>query len=55
MTEVEIAQILTDVLAYCKNEWYPQYEMVKYCVTNNTEGLNYVISVTDKVQELLNK
>ena len=53
--EVEVAKVLSDILVYCKAEWYPEFTMVKYCVEENSKGLDFYVSFVEAVKEALAK
>ena len=53
MTEAEIAQAMIDIIAHCKAQWYPEFDVVQYCIEKNSEGLQFVVDVTNSVKELI--
>ena len=53
MTEAEIAQAMIDIIAHCKAQWYPEFDVMQYCIEKNSEGLQFVVDVTNSVKELI--
>ena len=53
MTELEIAMIMKEIIAFCTNKWAPEYSLVQYCIEQNAEGLQFVVDATNSVNELL--
>ena len=53
MSDIEIAKIMQEIVKFCTDKWEPQYRLVKYCIEENSEGLNYTITVIDSVNKVL--